>query len=211
MGPSFDVRCYNECIVGGLRYHISECDSQCTTQNSGLMVIGESDPSGSGDNNFYGTMSSFSCAFLEMDAVFLEFTEDLDNPERGSSLVDDNSGTSQPFVTPTLKRHAQSRLLELERYVEANGQILMTIAPGVEKPISPHVVCFRKYIEVIKDDRRFFMLDFNDQAMNRFIEHQMLNTFKEFQGSCHRHFKKYSDSEEACANPLHLLVGRDED
>uniref|UniRef100_A0A9I9EKS0 CACTA en-spm transposon protein n=1 Tax=Cucumis melo TaxID=3656 RepID=A0A9I9EKS0_CUCME len=29
--------------------------------------------------------------------------------------------------------------------------------------------------------------------MNRFIEHQMLTTFKEFQADCHRHFKKYSD------------------
>ncbi|KAA0036686.1 CACTA en-spm transposon protein [Cucumis melo var. makuwa] len=47
------------------------------------------------------------------------------------------------------------------------------------------------YIEVVKGDlQRFFVFDFNDQAMNRFIEHQMLNTFKEFQGGCHRHFKK---------------------
>ncbi|TYK15879.1 CACTA en-spm transposon protein [Cucumis melo var. makuwa] len=38
----------------------------------------------------------------------------------------------------------------------------------------------------------------------------MLNTFKEFQGDCHRHFKKYSDVEEARVNPLNLLVGRDE-
>ncbi|TYK02493.1 CACTA en-spm transposon protein [Cucumis melo var. makuwa] len=44
-----------------------------------------------------------------------------------------------------------------------------------------------------------------------FVEHQMLNTFKEFQGNCYRHFKKYSDPEEACANPPHLLVGRDKD
>ncbi|KAA0035855.1 gamma-aminobutyrate transaminase POP2 [Cucumis melo var. makuwa] len=35
-----------------------------------------------------------------------------------------------------------------------------------------------------------FVLDFNYQAMNRFVEHQMLNTFKEFWGDCHRHFKK---------------------
>ncbi|KAA0063387.1 Transposon Ty3-I Gag-Pol polyprotein [Cucumis melo var. makuwa] len=70
----------------------------------------------------------------------------------------------------------------------------------------------REYIEVIKGDLyRFSMLDFNDQAMNRFIEHQMLTTFKEFRGDCHRHFKKYKDPEEACANPSNLLVGRDED
>ncbi|KAA0035934.1 CACTA en-spm transposon protein [Cucumis melo var. makuwa] len=47
----------------------------------------------------------------------------------------------------------------------------------------------REYIEVVKGDLQwFFVLDFNDQAMNRY-------------------FKKYSDPEEARANPPHLLVG----
>ena len=31
-------------------------DSRRTTQNSGLMIIGESDASGSGANNFYGVL-----------------------------------------------------------------------------------------------------------------------------------------------------------
>ncbi|KAA0048685.1 CACTA en-spm transposon protein [Cucumis melo var. makuwa] len=70
------------------------------------------------------------------------------------------------------------------------------MVPGMEKPISPHC---------------FFMFDFNDQAMNEFVEHQMLTSFKEFKGDCHKHFKKYSDLEEPCANPLHILVGRMED
>ncbi|KAA0050362.1 uncharacterized protein E6C27_scaffold88G00940 [Cucumis melo var. makuwa] len=56
MGPSFDVRCYNGCIVGGVRFHIIELDSRRTTQNSGIMVIGESDASGTNDNNFYGVL-----------------------------------------------------------------------------------------------------------------------------------------------------------
>ncbi|KAL0544198.1 hypothetical protein IC582_019311 [Cucumis melo] len=135
----------------------------------------------------------------------------------------------------TPRRRAQSRLLELERHVAINGRIPMTIVPGAEKPISPHTVHFsqaigvcvrktfsvrclkwadvgREYIEVVKGDlQRLFMLDFNDQAMNRFVEHQMLMTFKEFQADCHRHFKKYSDPEEARANPPNALVGRDED
>ncbi|KAA0051553.1 CACTA en-spm transposon protein [Cucumis melo var. makuwa] len=69
-------------------------------------------------------------------------------------------------------------------------RIMMTIAPRAEKSISPHVVrfsqticvCMRKtffvrclkwadvgkeYIEVVKGNlQRFFVLDFNDQAMN---------------------------------------------
>ena len=34
----------------------------------------------------------------------------------------------------------QSRLLELERYVHANGRIPMLIAHGVEKPILSHII-----------------------------------------------------------------------
>ena len=37
--------------MGGLRFHTSEPDVRHTTQNSDVMVIGESDASGSGDNN----------------------------------------------------------------------------------------------------------------------------------------------------------------
>ncbi|KAA0046648.1 CACTA en-spm transposon protein [Cucumis melo var. makuwa] len=181
------------------------------------------------------SMSSFPRGFDEMDAMFLEFAKYLDSFMGGSSLVGDNSGTSQPSVTLTPRRRAQSRPLELEYYVVANGQILMTITLGTVKPIFPHVICFsqtidvcarktfsirylkwvyvgREYIEVVKGDlQRFFVLDFNDQAMNRFVVHQMLNTFKEFWVDRHRHFTKYSDPEKARADPLYLLVGRDED
>uniref|UniRef100_A0A9I9EGK3 CACTA en-spm transposon protein n=1 Tax=Cucumis melo TaxID=3656 RepID=A0A9I9EGK3_CUCME len=151
--------------------------------------------------------------FMEMDVMFLKFGDNLDNIAGGYS--------SQQPVTPTPKRRAQSRLLELERHVAINGRILMTIVPGAEKPIFPHAVrfseaisvCVRKIFPVrcLKWADRLFVLDFNDQAMNRFVEHQMLTTFKEFQVNCHRHFKKYSDLEEARANPPNALVGRHED
>ncbi|XP_050939871.1 uncharacterized protein LOC127149078 [Cucumis melo] len=174
--------------------------------------------------------------FIETDDMFLQFEDDLDNNiAGGSSSVGDNTGSSSQQTTPTPRRRAQSRLLELERHVAINGRIPMMIAPGAEKPISPHAVRFsqaigvcvrktfpvrclkwtdvgREYIEVVKGDlQRFFVLDFNDQAMNRFVEHQMLTTFKEFRADCHKHFKKYSDPEEARANPPNALVGRDED
>ncbi|KAA0040881.1 CACTA en-spm transposon protein [Cucumis melo var. makuwa] len=137
---------------------------------------------------------------METYAMFLEFEDHLDNIARGSSSVGDNT----------------------ERHVAINGRIPMTIALEAEKPISPHAVHFsqatdvcvrktfpvrclkwadveREYIE------RLFVLDFNDQAMNRFVEHQMLTTFKEFRTDCHRHFKKYSNREEARANPPNAL------
>ncbi|TYJ99703.1 putative transposase [Cucumis melo var. makuwa] len=53
MGQSFDVRCYNGCIVGGVRFHTIELDSRRTTQNSRIMIIGKSDASETSDNNFY--------------------------------------------------------------------------------------------------------------------------------------------------------------
>ncbi|KAA0048341.1 CACTA en-spm transposon protein [Cucumis melo var. makuwa] len=150
---------------------------------------------------------------METYDIFLEFEDDLDNIAGGSSSVGDNT----------------------ECHVAINGRILMTIASEVEKPIFPHAVRFsqtigvcvrktfpvrclkwanveREYIEVVKGDlKRLFVLDFNDQAMNRFVEHQMLTTFKEFRANCHRHFKKYSDPKEARANPPNALVGRYED
>ncbi|KAA0037206.1 gamma-aminobutyrate transaminase POP2 [Cucumis melo var. makuwa] len=71
--------------------------------------------------------------FMETDAMFLEFKDDLDNIAGGSSSVGDNADVG------------------------------------------------REYIEVVKGNlQRLFVLDFNDQAMNRFVEHQMLTTFKEF-------------------------------
>ncbi|KAA0034838.1 putative transposase [Cucumis melo var. makuwa] len=100
----------------------------------------------------------------------------------------------------------------------------MSIALGAKKPISSHVIQFsqaigvcvrhtfsicylrwadvrREYIEVVKGDvQRHFVLDFNDQAMIGFVEHQIFTSFKEFIGDCHRHFKKYSDPEQAQLN-----------
>ncbi|KAA0054290.1 CACTA en-spm transposon protein [Cucumis melo var. makuwa] len=138
-----------------------------------------------------------------LDSMFLEFEDDLDNIAGGSSSVGDNAeSSSQQPATLTSRRCAQSRLLELERHVAINGCILMTITLRAEKPISPHAIRF---------SQRFFVLDFNDQAMNRFVQHQMHTTFfKEFQTDYHRHFKKYSDPEEARANPPNALVGRHE-
>ncbi|KAA0050525.1 CACTA en-spm transposon protein [Cucumis melo var. makuwa] len=156
-----------------------------------------------------GTMTSFSSGFEETDAMFLEFDEDL-NIAGGSSSLDNNSENTQSSLT--LIRHQQSQLLKLESYVYANGRIFMFIAPRAKKPIYPHVDVGREYIEVIKDDLQcFFVLGFNDQAMNRFVEHQIFTSFKEFIGDCHRHFIKYRNLKQARVNLPHILVGRMED
>ncbi|TYK01595.1 CACTA en-spm transposon protein [Cucumis melo var. makuwa] len=85
-----------------------------------------------------GIMSSFSSSIKEIDAVFLKFSDDLNTAEVSSSMGNNSIETTQPSLTP--RRCVQSRLLELERYVHANGMISMSIAHGTEKPISPHVV-----------------------------------------------------------------------
>uniref|UniRef100_A0A9I9EFW6 CACTA en-spm transposon protein n=1 Tax=Cucumis melo TaxID=3656 RepID=A0A9I9EFW6_CUCME len=81
--------------------------------------------------------------FMEMDAMFLEFEDNLDNIAGESFSVGNNAGSSsQQPATPTPMRRAQSRLLELERHVAINDRIPITIAPEAEKPISPHAVRF---------------------------------------------------------------------
>ncbi|KAA0039106.1 CACTA en-spm transposon protein [Cucumis melo var. makuwa] len=123
--------------------------------------------------------------------MLLEFADDLDNLVGGSSSVGDNLGSSsRPYATPTLtpRRRTQSQLLELERYVAANGCISMTIAL-TRRSLFPHTAfaSAREYFEVVKGDlHSLFVLDFNDQAMNKFVEHQILSTFKEFRDDCHR-------------------------
>ncbi|KAA0050096.1 CACTA en-spm transposon protein [Cucumis melo var. makuwa] len=93
--------------------------------------------------------------------------------------------TSQPSATPTPSRRTQSRLLELECYIGANGRIPMTIASASKNPISPNVVRF-------------------SQAIDMCVR-------KTFSVRCLKHFKNYSNPEEAHANPPHILVGRDKD
>ncbi|KAA0037737.1 CACTA en-spm transposon protein [Cucumis melo var. makuwa] len=100
----------------------------------------KADQATTNDSDIPCTMLSFSSGFEETDEMLLEFGKDL-NTTRGSSFVGDNSvETTQP--SPTSRRRAQSRLLELERYVHANGRIPMSIAPGVELPISPQAMWF---------------------------------------------------------------------
>ncbi|KAA0062362.1 CACTA en-spm transposon protein [Cucumis melo var. makuwa] len=131
--------------------------------------------------------------FLEMDAMFLEFEDQLDNFVGGSSSLGDNvESSSQQPGTPTPKERAQSRLLELERHVAVHGRIPMTIA-------------LRPWCTLADNTLR------SSRATSRFVEHQMLTTFKEFWVDCHRHFKKYSDPEEARANPPNIFVGHHED
>ncbi|TYK22188.1 CACTA en-spm transposon protein [Cucumis melo var. makuwa] len=228
-----DVRCYNGCIVDRVRFHTSERNFRRTTQNSGVIVIGESSAFGNGDNNFYGvldevlyiqfsmeevfgylsvggTISSFPSKFDKTNVMFLKLLEDLNNSVAGSSSVGDNSDefneeTTQPSLTP--RRYAQSRFLELEFYV-----IDMCLRKIFPLCCLRWVDVGREYIEVVKGNvQHFFVLDFKDQAMNRFIEHQMLSTFKEFMSDFHKHFTKYKEPEKARANPLHVLVEHMED
>ncbi|KAA0025497.1 transposon protein, putative, CACTA, En/Spm sub-class [Cucumis melo var. makuwa] len=70
MGPSLNVWCYNGCIVGGMRIYTTQCDSQRTTQNSGVMVIDERSASGSGGNNFYGVLDEMLDVQYLMEEVF---------------------------------------------------------------------------------------------------------------------------------------------
>ena len=55
IGPSLEVNSYSGCIISGVRFHKLERVFQRTTQNSGVMLVGEG--SGGGvENNFYGVL-----------------------------------------------------------------------------------------------------------------------------------------------------------
>ncbi|KAA0043046.1 gamma-aminobutyrate transaminase POP2 [Cucumis melo var. makuwa] len=143
------------------------------------------------------TMSSFSNDFDETDAMFLKFVEDLNNPMGRSSSVDDNSGTPQPsptltpwktcpFSTPRVGALRSRQWKDFDVDHPWHGEAYFATCCSLQSG----------------DRHYFFVLNFNDQAMNSFIEHQMLSTFKEFRGDCHRHL----DYAEACANrPSHIL------
>uniref|UniRef100_A0A9I9ECQ0 CACTA en-spm transposon protein n=1 Tax=Cucumis melo TaxID=3656 RepID=A0A9I9ECQ0_CUCME len=88
--------------------------------------------------------------FMEMDDMFLEFEDNLDNIAGGLSSVGDNTGSSsQQHATPTPRRRVQFRFLELERHVAAIGVCVRRTFP---------VRCLkwadvgREYIEVVKGD-----------------------------------------------------------
>ncbi|KAA0060467.1 CACTA en-spm transposon protein [Cucumis melo var. makuwa] len=91
-----------------------------------------------------GTMSSFPICFQETDDLFLKFGDVLNNNNMGSSSVSNISDDSQP--TPTPRRRQYSQNMELERYVQKNGKISITIAPRVKKPTSPHSIQFSNTI-----------------------------------------------------------------
>ncbi|KAA0050991.1 CACTA en-spm transposon protein [Cucumis melo var. makuwa] len=166
MGPSLDVRSYNGSITDGVHqvFYLynpkngSNWKGDQVVQDKCIWDIPEVDNVENEQLNVLeivvGTMSSFSSGFEEIDVMFLEFVEDINNNARESLSVGDNS-------------------------VHTNGRISMSIAHGTEKYISPHTVQFNHAIEVVKGDYRF-------------VEHQMLSTFKEFRDDCHMHFKKYT-------------------
>ena len=56
VGPSCKVCSYNGCIANGVQFYMVKRDSQCTTQNSGVMVVDENIGNRSTDNNFYGIL-----------------------------------------------------------------------------------------------------------------------------------------------------------
>ena len=58
--------------MGGVRFHTIDRDFRRTTQNSGVMVVGENSASGSDNNNFYGGLNEvLSIQYLMRCRVWL--------------------------------------------------------------------------------------------------------------------------------------------
>ncbi|KAA0025919.1 hypothetical protein E6C27_scaffold34G002170 [Cucumis melo var. makuwa] len=82
MGPHLTFDVYNGCIIGGVRFHTMKRDSRHNTQNSGVMVIGESSGSGSSDSNFYGVLEEvLDVQYSIGRRVWLYKLEDVENEQ----------------------------------------------------------------------------------------------------------------------------------
>ncbi|TYK04345.1 gamma-aminobutyrate transaminase POP2 [Cucumis melo var. makuwa] len=122
--------------------------------------------------------------FLETDAMFLEFEDELDNFAGGSSSM------------ATMR----------------DSDFLETCAVST---LRVGVPCCSTWAHSDDDrpwcEETYFHISRLLQPGGRFVEHQMLTTFKEFWADCHRHIKKYSYPKEAHVNPPNILVGCHED
>ncbi|TYK24203.1 CACTA en-spm transposon protein [Cucumis melo var. makuwa] len=117
------------------------------------------------------TMSSFPSGFQETGDLFLEFNDVFNNVELFS--VGDTSAEPQPTCTPRRRQHSQN--LELERYIQKNGKIPISIAPRAKKPISLHVVRFNNIIVVLT------WIHFQSAALSGLMFlRSTSSTFKEF-------------------------------
>ncbi|TYK23129.1 uncharacterized protein E5676_scaffold142G001260 [Cucumis melo var. makuwa] len=239
--------------LGGVRFLMSEHDSQRITQNNGVMVIGKSNASGSCDNNFYGVLDEvlhvqylmersvwlFKCRWYDTDIKKSYQVFYLDDPKNGSNwkvvqvvqnkLIwdvsevnyveneelnalkivvghrvdehneDDTLCTMSSF--PSGFDEIDAMFLEFAKDLNNSTRGSSSVgdnykasnAPGAEKLILQYAIRFSQAIGVC------VMKTFSIHCL-RFLSIKMLTTFKEFKGDYHRHFKKYSDPEEAHVN-----------
>ncbi|KAA0055510.1 (R)-mandelonitrile lyase 1-like [Cucumis melo var. makuwa] len=101
------------------------------------------------DASLVGTMA-FPSGFDDTDAIFY-FDVDVFNNAGGMPSTDDTSDAFQPS-TSTPRRQQLSKSLKLERYVQQNRKIPISIALRRDKPISPHTVHFSCTISVLTWD-----------------------------------------------------------
>ncbi|TYK04312.1 CACTA en-spm transposon protein [Cucumis melo var. makuwa] len=183
MGSLLNVLCYSGCIVGGVRFHLVERDFRCTIQNSGVMVIGESSGGGSGDNNFYGVLDKMLDVQYSMRRRVWIFKCIM------SSSPSSFKETDALFLVFVDEFNNAGRSPSMDDNSDGTQP-----SPNPRRRQQSRNLELERYI--------------HKHALNRFVKHQMLTSFKEFRGDCHRHFKKYNDPEQARANSVYRLVGR---
>ncbi|KAA0067380.1 CACTA en-spm transposon protein [Cucumis melo var. makuwa] len=162
------------------------------------VIIGESNASGSGDNNFYDILDKvLHVQYLMEKSVWLFKCRWYDTDNNKSQMTHVELGTMSSF--PSSFEETNHMVLKFSEDLSTMGGNYSTISNPrrraqsqlLELESMPMTDVGREYIEVVKDDiHHYFVLDFNDPAMNRFVEYQMLTCFKEFEGNYHKHFKK---------------------
>ncbi|KAA0062629.1 CACTA en-spm transposon protein [Cucumis melo var. makuwa] len=138
------------------------------------MIIGESNGSGSDENNFYGVLDEDVFKVEDVDNEQLNVVEIIVRHWMEEHIEDNTLCT--PNVNPIVVERSVVRHVGNDFIDDDDEQLTSAVQS-----------CLKGYdCDTLQ---RYFVLDFNDQALNRFVKHQMLTSFKEFKGDYHKHFK----------------------
>ncbi|KAA0045434.1 CACTA en-spm transposon protein [Cucumis melo var. makuwa] len=156
------------------------------------------------------------------DGIETRFSWDEENDD--SIPKDDIVVEFEEFMQKVIKTHERDDLshdffslvmgpsLDVQSYIGCiMGGTMSQFSSGFDENNGLFDFNVKEFNIILGTSSQWFVLDFTDLALTRFVEHQILSMYKEFRGQNHRHFKKFDDPEQVRANPPPKLSNRDKD
>ncbi|TYK19802.1 putative Transposase family tnp2 [Cucumis melo var. makuwa] len=156
------------------------------------------------------------------DGIETRFSWDEENDD--SIPKDDIVVESEEFMQKVIKTHERDDLshdffslvmgpsLDVQSYIGCiMGGTMSQFSSGFDENNGLFDFNVKDFNIILGTSSQWFVLDFTDLALTRFVEHQILSMYKEFRGQNHRHFKKFDDPEQVRANPPPKLSNREKD